>query len=103
MAIPPSEPSPARRQYTAEFKHEAVQLSERVGAARAATNLGVPEGLIYAWRRKLGKGTKLVSSTSDGVTAIDMELASLRREVAELRMERDILKKAATYFAKLSE
>ena len=91
-----------RRKFTKEFKVEAVRLLDQPGmsVSKAATDLGVPENTLYRWRREL---------TEDGVEAFrgqgrlrsdQEELARLRRENAELRMEREILKKATAFFAK---
>jgi transposase len=91
-----------RRKFTKEFKVEAVRLLDQPGMSvpKAAADLGVPENTLYRWRREL---------TEDGVEAFrgqgrlrsdQEELARLRRENAELRMEREILKKATAFFAK---
>ncbi|SRR5258706_2691829 len=91
-----------RTRYTLEFKLEAVRLV-KAGQSIAAigATLGVAEQTVFNWvkaereGRLAGVGTKPVSSEQ-------MELARLRAEVARLKMERDILKKAVAYFAKES-
>ena len=86
--------------YTEEFKVEAVkQITERGHAvADVAGRLGVSVHSLYAWQKQLEKPTAMREVDSD-------QAAELRRVKSELRRvteERDILKKAATYFAKLS-
>lgn len=96
----PEKPKP-RRSHSKEFKQQAVALAERQGAAQTARDLGLAECLIYTWRQQLArKGSAAFTGTQ--ANAVDAELARLRRENADLREERDILKKAATYFARES-
>jgi transposase len=92
-----------RAQYTQEFKLEAVR-QVRAGQAQSvvAKVLGIPKASLGSWVRQSAKG-ELASGVADAkthkVTPEQMELARLRAEVARLRMERDIAKKAAAYFA----
>lgn len=99
----PKPPTPDRRQYTKEFKQEAVRLAEEFGVHRAAKELGIGDGRIYAWRASLAKDGSDALRGQGNRTALEAELTRLRRENHLLRMEKDILKKATTYFAKLSE
>lgn len=84
-----------RRQFTPEFKQEAVALVRQSGqsANHVAKELGVSQTALSRWLRE---ATVPVGPT--GGQAAE-ELRTLRREVARLRMERDILKKAAAFFA----
>ncbi len=90
-----------RRQFTAEFKAEAIQLARSPGQsiARVAKDLGIVEGNLRNWIKQAdidaGKGPHGALSTAE-----KEELAALRRENKQLRMEREILRKAAAYFAK---
>jgi transposase len=93
----------SRARYTLEFKQEAVRqvLAGRTVSVVAAT-LGMPKASLTNWIRAERKGQ--LGRTADGkpapaVTAEQAEIARLRAEVARLRMERDIAKKAAAYFA----
>jgi len=89
-----------RRRHTEEFKREAVKLMTEQGYAvgEAARNLGVHVSLLRRWREELeaeGKGEVLNREERE-------ELRRLRAEVKRLQMEREILKKAAAFFAKES-
>ena len=92
-----------RAQYTQEFKLEAVrQVSAGQALAVVAKVLGIPKASLGNWVRQAAKGA-LSGAGGDnkavGVSPEQMEIARLRAEVARLRMERDIAKKAAAYFA----
>ena len=86
----------ARRKFTVEFKQEAVALVRRSGqsANQVAQELGVSQTALSRWLREAVHS----ASGPHGFRAAE-ELQSLRREVERLRMERDILKKAAAFFA----
>ena len=91
-----------RTKYTAEFKSEAVKqiLEKGHSATDVASRLGVPVGLLYTWTRKL-KG--LDEKPIEDVKALQVEMTKLKAELRRTTEERDILKKAAAYFAKVSE
>lgn len=93
-----------RRAFTPEFKAEAVRLC-RVGdrsVGQVAADLDLTETALREWVRRAeidaGKGPPGALTTAERE-----ELAKLKREVKRLTMERDILKAAATFFAKESE
>ena len=93
-----------RRQFTPEFKAEAVRLAQ-VGdrsIGQVAIDLDLTETALREWARRAevdaGKGPPGALTTTERE-----ELSRLRREVKRLQMERDILKAAATFFAKESE
>lgn len=84
--------------YTEEFRQEAVKLvtEEGYSIAKAAKRLGVGSTTLGKWvNRSHSQGALTVNNQE--------ELKRLRKENRELRMERDILKKAAAFFAKESE
>lgn len=86
------------------FKLEAVKLlTERgVSTAQAAQDLGVCESRLLAWRRELAADPSQAFPGNGVMKPEQAEIDRLRKEVAKLKMERDILKKAAAYFAKES-
>ena len=91
--------------YTAEFRAEAVKLVETTGMSvgRAAKQLSIPKSSLDSWVRavrtgklgEVGKGRRVPSG-------LEVDLARTRKELAEVKLERDLLKKFATYFAKAS-
>lgn len=93
-----------RRTFSREFKLEAVKLvTERgVSVAQAAEDLDVHENVLRKWVRALREAPQEAFPGNGKQTAQDAEIARLRKEVTKLKMERDILKKAAAYFAKES-
>ena len=91
-----------RAAYTTEFKLEAVRLV-RGGQSESVTAkiLDIPKATLGNWVRRAAKG-ELIGAGTKPVSAEQMELARLRAELARVKMERDILKKATAYFAKES-
>lgn len=91
--------------YTPEFRAEAVALvvRDRLKASEAARRLSISKKTLDNWlaRAKTGKLAEVGSNRSP-VTEQEAELSRLRKELAETKMERDLLKKAAAYFAKES-
>jgi len=91
-----------RAKYTLEFKLEAVRLVKTgQEASVTARVLGIPKASLGNWIRAAEKG-ELKGAGDRPVSAEQMELARLRAELARVKMERDILKKATAYFAKES-
>jgi transposase len=93
-----------RQVYTTEFRQQAVEMITHDGLsiAEAARRLVISPKTLLNWVRRAKSGD--LSEDGDGVrrhvvTEQEAELSRLRRENAELRMERDILKKSAAYFA----
>jgi transposase len=91
-----------RRRYTDEYKREAVRLASEPGntVSGVAKDLGIDRGLVQEWKSKLGKGTWEPKSQRPLKTETQSELERVKRELAKVKMERDILKKALGYFAK---
>lgn len=89
----------ARRKYTREFKVSAVNLVNEQGYSipEAARSLGVADRSVRDWVERFSREVGL-APTGDG--ALAAEVRRLRKENARLLMERDILKKAAAFFAK---
>jgi len=93
-----------RRRFSREFKEEAVRLvCERgVTAAQAARDLDVHLNVLRTWVRAYREDPAHAFPGVGQQKPEAAELTQLRREVARLKMERDLLKKAAAYFAKES-
>lgn len=94
-----------RIRYTDEFKREAVKLLEQSGQTPASVgrNLGVDRTSIPRWREEFGAGRQPEQGEESAATGPDLgELKRLRAEVKQLRMERELLKKATAFFAKES-
>jgi transposase len=95
-----------RRQFTSEFKIEAVRLVTEGGrsVAQVARELGIRPDMLRNWKRQAQGRAGLASSDVFPGTgqwpSQEQELHRLRRENERLRQERDLLKKAAAYFAK---
>ena len=93
-----------RRRFTREFKVEAVKLvtDRGVSLAQAARDLDIHVNALRGWVRAHRADPAHAFPGEGQQKPEDAELTRLRREVAHLKMERDILKKAAAYFAKES-
>jgi transposase len=94
-----------RKHFTKEFKLEAVRLLEHSGrrGAEIARELGIRRNQLYKWAEQLkGKGTPRAFLGSGPRRAAEDELTRLKRELAQVTEERDILKKAAAFFARHS-
>lgn len=91
-----------RRKFTPEFKLEAVKLVRERGmtAAQAARDLGLHENVLRKWVKDAKEHGTQAFPGQGRMRPDDAEVARLKRELAKVRTERDILKKAIAYFAK---
>ncbi len=91
-----------RKRFTQEFKQDAVsQVTEKgFPVAEVAERLGVSTNSLYKWIRQYSKHG---AGAGAQLNARDEEVRKLKAELRRVTEERDILKKAATYFAKASE
>lgn len=91
-----------RRKFTREFKLEAVKLiKERgVSVAQASRDLGVHGTVLRSWVKVYEADLQHSYPGHEQMKPEQLEIARLKREVTKLKAERDILKKAAAYFAK---
>ena len=96
--------SQKRRQFTREFKLEAVRLVKSgQSVSSVAVQLGIRPDMLRAWKRQVEGSAGSLKEVFRGhgrVPSQEQELRRLRQELARLMEERDFLKKAAAYFAK---
>jgi transposase len=91
---------PNRRKYSAEFKREAVAMTQQPGVSKSqiGRDLGISPTMIARWARELGEsGAKAFGGQGK---ARDEEMVALKRELGRVKKERDFLREAATFFAK---
>jgi len=91
--------------YSKELREEVVKLvtEEKLSLPEAARRLSLPPSTLGNWLKAYKEGRLGdIGKTYRPLTEIEMELAKVKKENAQLRIERDILKKAAAYFAKES-
>lgn len=91
----------ARKTYTREFKLQAVRmmLDQGLAVAEVARRLGVGENCLRNWRQAAREQGESAFPGQGNLSPADDEIRRLRAEVQRLRAERDLLKKAAAYFA----
>lgn len=92
-----------RARYSPELKQQAVKMAveEDFGVSETARRLSLPMKTLANWVAQY-RQDKEAFAAKPGVSEQEAELARLKKENAILRMERDILKKAAAYFARES-
>lgn len=104
-----SEKSVPKRQYTDEFKVEAIRLAETVGQHEAARRLGVPVATLGSWSRRSrgsegavqpGAREVVAARATRPVSELEAENSRLRKELAGAKLDIEILRKATAYFAK---
>jgi len=90
-----------RKNYTAEFKREAVRLVTEQGysMSQAARNLDININMLRRWKRQINEQGQDAFPGKGRLLPEQEELYRLREENKRLRMERDILKKTVTFFA----
>lgn len=94
-----------RKTYTSEFKREAVRMLQQGDrpAVEIARELGIKRNQLYKWQEQLReRGEAAFPGSGRPVDDKDAEIARLKKELARVQEERDILKKAAQYFARES-
>jgi transposase len=94
-----------RKKFTREFKIEAVRFltGSNMSAAQAGRDLGINPNLLTRWKKEFQSDSSQAFPGTGHLKPEEEELRRLRRENALLRQERDILKKAAAFFAKESQ
>jgi transposase len=95
----------ARRQFSREYKIEAVRLvrEQNLTVAQAARELGLHENVLRKWVKDYKADSAYAFPGRGQQKPEQAEIAALKREVIKLKAERDILKKAAAYFASESK
>jgi transposase len=93
-----------QQHYSKEFRAEAVKLVTEQGLSQktAAQRLAIPKGTLANWVAAAKASTHPAAPGARSAPELEAENARLRKELAETRMERDILKKATAYFARES-
>ena len=93
-----------RKHYSRQFKVDAVKLITQQGykTSEAARNLGIHHSSLRRWKKELDTNSTQAFPGKGHMPPEKEELYRLRKEVKQLRMEREILKKAAAFFAKES-
>ena len=91
-----------KTKYNTEFKERAVKMviSSDKSTAQIAKDLGIKTTTLYSWVNKIKSAD--VPATEQGNEQMFDELVRLKKELAEVKEQRDILKKATAYFAKES-
>jgi transposase len=104
MKLEDSMSTKTRRQYTEEFKAEAVGLVRDSArpVTHVARDLGIADHLLYRWRAEQRQAASQ-GHTRESLRTEQDELVRLRRENVTLKQERDFLKRAAAFFAKESQ
>ena len=91
-------------QYSSEFKESAIKLAlegdKSIG--QTAVDLGIKKSTLYTWINKYGGHRPIITKANDNEHIYD-ENKRLKKELARVTQERDLLKKAAAYFAKESQ
>ena len=98
------------RSYAPEFRAEAMRLAESVGVNEAAKRLGIPQSSVGNWVRRARRGETVSGvgvapkdkTSAVTTTELEAEVSRLRRELANAKLDLEIVKKAAVYFAKES-
>ena len=88
------------KEYTREFKKEAVQLAESSHKpyAEVAKELSISQSALYRWRQEYKQDPEQAFPGKGQLKPTDKEVARLRKQVRQLQMENDILKKAVAIF-----
>jgi transposase len=91
-----------RKQYEREFKANAVRMVTERGRrlSEVARDLGINENMLWRWKRELSEEPEQAFPGKGHLQDKDEEIRQLRKELADVREERDILKKVVTIFSK---
>ena len=97
------------RKYDHEYKEQAVKLAQEIGGAKAAKEIGIPEGTIYTWLKAvrggkldIGAGAHIPNSAmslAEKITMLRKRLKDQEKEIRRLKEENEFLEEASTFFA----
>ena len=97
------------RKYDHEYKVQAVKLAKEIGGAKAAKELGIPEGTIHTWLKAvragkldIGEGSHTPTSAmslSEEITMLRKRLKEQDKEIRRLKEENEFLEEASAFFA----
>lgn len=94
-----------RRKYDSEFKKDAIALSKEPGKTDrdVERSLGIPQGMLYRWKQQLKRDGELAfpGLGREALTVEQREIKELKKQLKDVTLERDILKKAVGIFSKL--
>ena len=94
-----------RTRYNQEFREQSVKFFKESGLTlvEAAKRLSLPKGTLKNWVYAERQGAlPAIGKQQKPLTELELELSRIKRELAEVKMERDFIKKCAAYFAKES-
>ena len=94
------------RKYDHEYKVQAVKLAKEIGGAKAAKELGIPEGTVHTWLKAvragkldIGEGSHSAMSLSEEITMLRKRVKEQDKEIRRLKEENEFLEEASAFFA----
>lgn len=98
-----------QRKYDAEYKVQAVKLSNEIGSVKAANELGIPVNTLYGWQRAVREGRlnigpgayapQTAMNLAEELNTLRLKVKALERENRRLKEEQEILAEATAFFA----
>ena len=89
-----------RRKFTAEFKAEAIELINKIGVSRAASELDIDEGTLRVWRKKFQNPESPVASGKKSYSELEKEIRRLNKEIGYMKEINKVLKKSTAIFSR---
>lgn len=86
------------RSYTAQFKEEALRISDEIGLRKACEKLGIPYGTLSGWRKTISRTKPIKEVTKENFVLLEEEKRKLEEEVRELKKINTTLKDAMFFF-----
>lgn len=99
----PNQEKRRKRTFDPAFKEEAIELGRRIGIVQASKDLGISQSCLRKWTKTVDTTGKQSLLPMNQRSDLEAENRRLREELRIVKMEREILKKAATFFAKDAE